>query len=199
MIRRTFYRIVLAFIGVAMASSLSLTARAADAQLTANDEIAIRGVVAAVSQDLRTIVVYSNEREYLTFRASDRVTNFEQIRPDMIVDLRYYRTMDFLLAKTTPDVEARANALTNRPARAPGIDGSQMLIGMWQVHGMVVKTDVVSNKIDIVDPSPTGGFVYRTPWFKTDADQATLRHLKPGDMITAVFSERTALQITPVR
>jgi len=189
----------LAFIGVAMASSLSLTARAADAQLTANDEIAIRGVVAAVSQDLRTIVVYSNEREYLTFRASDRVTNFEQIRPDMIVDLRYYRTMDFLLAKTTPDVEARANALTNRPARAPGIDGSQMLIGMWQVHGMVVKTDVVSNKIDIVDPSPTGGFVYRTPWFKTDADQATLRHLKPGDMITAVFSERTALQITPVR
>ncbi len=198
MLRQTFIRSALAAAGVA-ALMTSLPAMAAGPELTTRDEISIRGVVAAVNPATRTVVVYSNEREYLNYRASDRVTNFKSIKVDQTVDVRYYRAMDFLLAKTTPDVLARAKALVAQPARAPGVGGSQMPIGLWQISGMVVKADPSSNKIDIVDPSPGGGLVYRTPWFKKPENQATLKTLQPGDLITAVFSERTALEIEPVR
>lgn len=198
MLRQTFIRSALAAAGAA-ALMTSLPAMAAGPELTTGDEITIRGVVAAVNPATRTVVVYSNEREYLNYRAADRVTNLKAIKVDQIVDVRYYRAMDFLLAKTTPDVLAQARTLVAQPARAPGVDGSQMPIGMWQISGMVVKADPSSNKIDIVDPSPGGGLVYRTPWFKKPENQATLKSLQPGDMITAVFSERTALEITPVR
>ncbi len=200
MLRQTFIRTALAAAGaVAVMATASLPASAADAQLTTNDEITIRGVIAAVNPATRTIVVYSNEREYLNYRASDRVTNFKGLKVDQVVDVRYYRAMDFLLAKTTPAVTAQAKALTSKPARAPGLEGTKMPIALWQVSGMVVKADPSSNKIDVVDPSPAGGLVYRTPWFKKPENQATLKSLQPGDNITAVFSERTALEVTVVR
>ena len=68
---------------------------------------------------------------------------------------------------------------------------------LWSLSGMVVRTDMAAKKVDIVDPS--SGEIFRSPWIKTPEGQAELAKFKPGDMVTMVFSERSAFEITPVR
>ena len=74
------------------------------------DEIAIRGTILAINQANRTVVVQSPERDTLTFKAIDRVTDFASLKPGQLVDLRYYRVMDYLVAKTTPEMTDQASS-----------------------------------------------------------------------------------------
>jgi hypothetical protein len=173
------------------------SAAADSPQLTSKDEIAIRGTVLSVDPATRTVVIESSERDTLSYRASDRVTNFRSLKPGMLVDVRYYRVMDYLVARTTPEVTARVNDMLSDPAKAPGVAGTQMRAKLWSVSGIVVRTDLPAKKAEVVNPE--GGLVYRTPWIKSASGQATLAELKPGDKVTMVFSERLAFEITPVR
>lgn len=185
-------------LGLAAPSVLPRPSAAADSpQLTRNDEITIRGSILSIDPATRTVVIQSPERDTLSYRASDRVTNFRSLKPDMIVDVRYYRVMDYLVAKTTPEVTAQVNDMLSDPAKSPGIAGTEMRARLWSVSGIVVRTDIPAQKAEVVNPE--GGLVYRTPWIKSAAGQATLAALKPGDKVTMVFSERLAFEITPVR
>jgi Cu/Ag efflux protein CusF len=166
-------------------------------QLTRSDEIEIRGTILSVDPNSRTVVLESPERDTLTYRAIDRVTNLGGLKPGMLVDVRYYRVRDYLIAKTTPEVTARANGLLADPAKAPGFSATEMKARLWSVSGIVVRTDMAAKKLDIVDPK--GGLVHRTPWIKSAEGQAALATFKPGDKVTVVFSERIAFQITAVR
>jgi hypothetical protein len=194
---------VAAFVGVAAlaATTTIATVQPSAAQstpeLTAKDEIVLRGTIVSINPANRLFVISSPERDELVYKAADRVTNFGSLKEGMTVDVRYYRVMDFLVAKTTPEVTSQAAAMIAKPARAPGVPGSQMAIALWQVSGMVVRTDMPAKKMEVVDPM--GGMIYRTPWIKSAAGQAVLQSLKPGDLVTAVFSQRTALEVTPVR
>lgn len=166
-------------------------------ELTKADEIAIRGTILAVDRAKRTVVVQSPERDTLTFKAIDRVTNFAGLKPGQLVDVRYYRVTDYLVARTTPEVTEMAREMVRDPARAPGLPGSEMRARLWLLEGMVVRTDMAARKVDIVDPN--GGDIIRSPWIKTPEGQFELEKFKPGDMVTMVFSERSAFEITPVR
>ncbi len=166
-------------------------------QLSAEDEVTIRGTLAAVDPLTRTILIESPERDTLAYRALDRVTNFSALKPGMLVDVKYYRVVDYLVAKTTPEVQARAWAIMDDLGQAPGIAGTGMRVRLWLVTGMVVRTLPDANKIEVVDPQ--GGTIYLTPWIKSAAGQATLRTLQGGDMVTLVFSERSAFEVMPVR
>ncbi|MCW5747972.1 MAG: hypothetical protein KIT36_17410 [Alphaproteobacteria bacterium] len=166
-------------------------------QLSKADEIAIRGTIVAVDQASRTVVIESPERDTLNYRAINHVTNFSGLKPGMLVDVRYYRVTDYLVAKTTPEATAKASALLADPAKAPGIPGTQMKAGLWSVSGIVVRKHMDAKKLDIVDPK--GGLVHRTPWIKSAEGQAALATLNPGDQVTLIFSERIAFEITPVR
>jgi hypothetical protein len=55
----------------------------------------------------------------------------------------------------------------------------------------------VAYTIDIVNPA--SGEVLRTPQILTEAGLAALKTLKPGDPVTTVFSQETALSITIIR
>ena len=142
-------------------------------------------------------MIQSPERDTLTFKAIDRVTNFGSLKPGQLVDVRYYRVTDYLVAKTTPEMTERARLMLSDPARAPGLPGSEMRARLWLLSGMVVRTDMAAKKVDIVDPN--GGGIIRSPWIKTPEGQAELEKFRPGDMVTMVFSERSAFEITPVR
>ena len=83
------------------------------------------------------------------------------------------------------------------PPKAPGILNTGRKVKVWQVKGMVVRTDLGAKKMDIVDPN--GGYVYRTPWIKSKEGQATLASLKQGDGVVCVFTQRTAFDVTPVQ
>jgi len=104
---------------------------------------------------------------------------------------------DYLVAKTTPEMTEMARSILSDPARAPGLPGTQMRARLWSLSGMVVRTDLAAKKVEIVDPN--SGEIIRSPWIKTPEGQAELAKFKPGDMVTMVFSERSAFEITPVR
>jgi hypothetical protein len=198
MLRSTFLRSVLAFAAAMPAVAAAGSARCQPVpELGKVDEIAIRGTILAINRANRTLVVESRERDTLTFKAIDRVTNFGSLKPGQLVDVRYYRVTDYLVAKTTPEMTERARLMLSDPARAPGLPGSEMRARLWLLSGMVVRTDMAAKKVDIVDPN--GGGIIRSPWIKTPEGQAELEKFKPGNMVTMVFSERSAFEITPVR
>ena len=198
MLRSTFLRSAMAFAAVMSAVAAAGSARCQPLpELTKVDEIAIRGTILAINRANRTLVVESRERDTLTFKAIDRVTNFASLKAGQQVDMRYYRVTDYLVAQTTPEMTEMARAILSDPARAPGLPGSEMRARLWSLSGMVVRTDMAAKKVEVVDPS--SGEIIRSPWIKTPEGQAELAKFRPGDMVTMVFSERSAFEITPVR
>ena len=198
MLRSTFLRSAMAFAVVMSAVSAAGIARSEPVpELSKVDEIAIRGTILAINPAKRTVVVQSPERDTLTYKAIDRVANFAGLKPGQLVDVRYYRVTDYLVARTTPEVTEMARTILADPARAPGIPGTQMRARLWALEGMVVRTDLPARKVEVVDSN--SGAVIRSPWIKTPEGMAELEKFKPGDMVTMVFSERSAFEITPVR
>lgn len=194
------WRTRIAAAGVVSLSILATTASAAD--LSKDDEIAIRGDIVAADSKTRMIVVDSPERDTLgyyvlpTMGASSAGDTFPRLRPGVTVDMRYYRIIDVLVAKSSPEVDQQASAMLADPAKAPGVLGTGAKVKLWKVQGMVVRIDAAAKKMDVVDPQ--GGMVYRTPWIKSKDGQATMASLKPGDMVTCVFTERTAFEVVPI-
>ena len=195
-------RSVAGFAGITVAA-LSIQATASHAiDLGKDDEVAIRGEIVAADPSTRMIIVESPERDTLSYRvlptmgASSSGDTFKRLRPGVTVDLRYYRTVDMLVAKSTPEVDKQAATLVSDPAQGPGILGTSVRARLWALSGTVVRTDLAAKKIDLVDSN--GGMVYRTPWIKSAEGQAVLATLKPGDKVTLVFSERTAFEVVPI-
>jgi hypothetical protein len=194
-------RSMIALAGAATLSTAATASYAAD--LTRDDEISIRGDIVPADSNTRMIVVDSSERDTLGYRVlpntGDRTTAvdvFTRLRPGVTIDMRYYRIIDVMIAKSTPEADAKATAMLSDPAQAPGILDTGRKVKVWKVQGMVVRTDLAAKKIDVVDPQ--GGMVYRTPWIKSKEGQATLATLKPGDSVTCIFSERTAFEVNPI-
>ena len=196
------WRSMIAAAGVISLSILATSSYAAD--LTKDDEIAIRGDIIGIDPTTRMIIVDSPERDTLGYQVlpntGDRSAGgdiFPKLKNGQTIDMRYYRIIDVLVAKATPDVEKEAAALITDPAKAPGILNTGRKVKVWQVKGMVVRTDMAAKKMVIVDPN--GGMVYRTPWIKSKEGQATLASLKPGDGVVCVFTQRTAFDVVPVQ
>lgn len=197
MLRSAFLRSAMAFIAVVPVGAAPGSARSEPVpELTKVDEIAIRGTILAIDPARRTVVVQSPERDTLTFKAIDRVTNFAGLKAGQLVDVRYYRVTDYLVARTTPEVTEKAREMMRDPARAPGLPGSEMRARLWLLEGMVVRVDRAARKVEIVDAN---GNIVLSPWIKTPEGMFELEKFKPGDMVTLVFSERSAFAIKPVR
>ena len=193
----------MAGVAVILGAALSIPMTASHAtDLGKDDEIAVRGEIVAADPSTRMIIVESPERDTLSYRvlptmgASSAGDTFKRLRPGVTVDLRYYRVVDMLVAKSSPEVDKQAATLVSDPAQGPGILGTGMRARLWALSGMVVRTDLAAKKIDLVDSN--GGMVYRTPWIKSAEGQAVLATLKPGDRVTMVFSERTAFEVVPI-
>jgi hypothetical protein len=202
---KSFLRSATTFVGLLSlgATGIIATSRPSAAevtQLTKDDEIAIRGKITAWNPADRMVVIESRERDTLAYRVLPTMTpsgnTLERLRPGLTVDIRYYRTVDCLVEKTTPDISAFAGVMMADPAQGPGILGANLRVKLWKMEGMVVRTDLEAKKIDVVDSS--GGMIHRTPWIKSEHGQAVLKELKPGDMVTLIFSERTVFEIKPV-
>lgn len=194
-----FANLILGSLTAAVAPPSSLAAE--PPQLGSEDEIAIRGTILAWNAATRMIVIESPERDTLAYRVLPTMRQSGQnvlgmLKPGLQVDIRYYRIVDTLAARTSPEVMAQAKAMLADPAQAPGVAGTNQRVKLWDIQGMVVLADLAAKKIDVVQPS--GGMIYRTPWIKSAAGQALLKELKPGDFVTLVFSERTIFDLRPV-
>jgi hypothetical protein len=197
----TSLRHAIALAGLMTAALSSLTPSSAT-ELTKGDEIAIRGKIVSADPATRMITVESAERDTLSYRvlptmgASSSGDTFKRLRPGVTVDMRYYRIVDMLIAKSSREIDKEAATMVSDPARAPGVMGTNVRAGLWAAQGVVIRTDLAAKKIELVDP--TGGMIYTSPWIKSASGQAVLATLKPGDMVTMVFSERTAFEVVPI-
>jgi hypothetical protein len=168
-----------------------------------------RGTIHSLDLATRGLVIVWEDLGRVKLKAADLVINYAPggtkettglaagLRVGQIVDVQWYDYIDFLVARTTPEVSAKARAMVASGARAEGLPDSEQQIRLMEQSGMVVKTDLTTYTIDIVNPA--SGEVLQTPQIRTEEGLAALRTLKPGDPVTTVFSIQTAIKITVVR
>jgi hypothetical protein len=168
-----------------------------------------RGTIHSLDPATRGLVIVWEDLGRVKLKAADVVANYAPggmkestglaagLRVGQIVDVQWYDYIDFLIARTTPEISAKARAMVASGARAEGLPDSEQQIRLMEMSGMVVKTDLTLYTIDIVNPA--SGEVLQTPQIRTEVGQAALRTLKPGDPVTTVFSIQTAIKITVVR
>jgi hypothetical protein len=177
--------------------ALPLAAQTDDLVVLRRYEIFKRGTIHSLDPATRGLVIVWEDLGRVKLKAADLVTNYAALKVGQIVDVHWYSYVDFMVAQTTPAISAKAKAWVARGARAEGFPGSEQQIRLLEQSGMVVTTDLVAYTIDIVNPA--SGEVLRTPQILTEAGLAALKTLKPGDPVTTVFSQETALSITIIR
>ncbi|TAJ87346.1 hypothetical protein [Reyranella sp.] len=194
------------------ASTLSTLARPALAQ---GEDLVVpnryqnfkRGTIHSMHPEARSFTIIWEDLGRVKMKAADLVTNFASLRVGQTVDVQWYDYLDFLIAKTTPAVTARAEAMLKQGARLEGIPGAQQRIRLWQMSGMCTKVDTAGSVVFLINasggepdkPAPNSGEVIQMPQIVTDAGRAALATLKPGDQITTVFSQQTAIKVTIIR
>jgi len=166
-----------------------------------------RGTINTMRSDARSFTIIWQDLGFVKMKAADLVTNFGSLLPDQLVDVQWYNYMDFLIAKTTPTVTERAKEMLAKGARLEGIPGAQERIRLWQMAGMCTKIDMSSGSIFLINaaggepdkPAPNSGEVIQMPQVVTAAGKSALATLKPGDQVTTVFSQQTAIKVTIIR
>jgi len=166
-----------------------------------------RGTIHSLDAKTRGLVIIWEDLGRVKMKAADLVTNYAALRVGQIVDVQWYDYVDFLIAKTTPDVTARAKAMMAQGARIEGIPGAQERIRLWSMSGMCTKVDLATNTVLLINasggepdkPSPDSGEVIQMPQIVSEAGKAALKTIKPGEPITTVFSVQTALKVTIIR
>lgn len=193
----------------AAAAGLPLVVRAESADLTVPNRYQNfkRGTIHSMHPEARSFVIIWQDLGRVKMKAADLVTNFASLRVGQTVDVHWYDYLDFMIAKTTPQVTARAKAMLAEGARLEGIPGARQKILLWQMSGMCTRVDTAGNVVYLINasggepdkPAPDSGEVIQMPQIVTENGRAALRTLKPGDQITTVFSQQTAIQVTIIR
>jgi hypothetical protein len=195
----------LAGIATAMAMAMAIailatlieapSARAEVPPLTAADLRSDRGTVIAIDIETRTMVVETVDGGDLAYQVLDGVQGFSSLKVGTRIELRFYRIVDVLVARTTPQVNAQVRALLQDPSQAPDIPGTKFKTRLWGASGMATRIDTAARKMDVAQ----GGVIYHTPTIRTDAGFAALKTFRAGDRVTLLFTERTAVEIKPVQ
>ena len=166
-----------------------------------------RGTIHIIHPEVRSFSIIWEDLGRVKMKAADLVVNFPQLKVGQIVDVHWYDYMDFLIAKKTPDTVARGKAMMAKGARLEGIPGAQERIRLWNMDGMVTKVDVATGTIFLINasggepnkPAPDSGEVIQLPPVVTAAGKAAVRTIQPGDMLTTVWSQQTAIKATIIR
>ena len=166
-----------------------------------------RGTIHLIHPEARSFTIIWEDLGRVKMKAADLVTNFASLKVGQIVDVQWYDYLDFLVAKTTPEVTARAQAMLKQGARLEGIPGAQQRIRLWTMAGMATKIDVPAATVFLINasggepdkPSPNSGEVIQMPQIQTAAGRAALATLKVGDQVTTVFSQQTAIEVKIIR
>ncbi len=162
--------------------------------LTAADLQFDRGTVIAFDIESRAMVVETVDGGDLAYQVLDGVQGFSSLKVGDKIEVRFYRIVDVLVAKTSPQVRNQVRPLLQDANLAPDIPGTKFKTRLWGATGMATRVDVAGRRIDVAQ----GGVIYRAPTIRTDVGFAALKTFKPGDMVTLLFTERTAVELKPM-
>ncbi|MBN9089107.1 MAG: hypothetical protein J0J01_19540 [Reyranella sp.] len=189
------------------ALSMTAAAQSDDLVVTNNYQNHKRGTINSLHPERRVLNVVWEDLGRVKMRAADLVTNYSTLKEGQIVDCNWFDYVDFLIAKKTPESEAKAKAMMAKGARLTGIPGMQEPIRMWSMSGMVTRVEPASGSLFIVnasngrpeDPSPDSGEVIALPQIQSAAGRQALAALKPGDQVITVWTHQTAITVTIIR
>src|SRR5262245_11225535 len=166
-----------------------------------------RGTINSLHPERRIFNIVWEDLGRVKMRAADLVTNYPQLKVGNIVDCQWYDYLDFMIVKKSPQADASAKAMVAKGARREGIPGMQEPIRLWRMDGMVTRVDPAANTIYLInasaglpeEPSPDSGEVIQMPVVQSQAGQAAVRTVKPGDELITVWSQQTAIKATIIR
>jgi len=166
-----------------------------------------RGTINSLHPERRIFNIVWEDLGRVKMRAADLVTNYPQLKEGQIVDVSWYDYLDFLIAPKTPQSEAQAKQMLAQGARLQGIPGAQEPIRLWSMSGMVTKVDPATSTLWLInasggrpdEPSPDSGEVIQLPPVQSAAGRQALASIKPGDLVTTVWSQQTAIKATIIR
>lgn len=196
-----------AALSVAGVSALPQFAAAEDLTVPNSIQNFKRGTIHSMHPERRSFVIVWQDLGRVKMKAADLVANFNQLKEGQIVDTHWYDYMDFLIAKQTPETTAHGKQMVAQGAYLLGIPGARQRINLWMMEGMVTKVDPATNTIYLInatgnqtdEPPPNPGEVIQMPPIITANGKAAFQTIKPGDMVTAVFSQQTAIDATIIR
>jgi hypothetical protein len=204
-----------AFMGFAAAAAVTMVAapvafaQGMDLVVPRTYENFKRGTIHSLDPSTRGFVVVWEDLGRVKMKASDLVVKttssgagnvsnaYAELQDGQICDIHWYDYVDFLVAKTTPDVTAKAAAMVQNGARAEGIPGTEHQIRLFSMAGMVTKTDIPGATMTIVNPN--SGEIIQVPQVRSADGQAALKTFQPGDPVTLVYSIQTALSVKIIR
>lgn len=204
-------RMALRFVGGASltAAGLSLAPRFA----TAQEDLVVpntyqnfkRGTIHSLHPERRIFNIVWEDLGRVKMRAADLVTNYPQLKVGNVVDVSWYDYLDFMVAKKSPQADARAKAMLAQGARLQGIPGAEEPIKLWRMDGMCTKVD--GNTIYLInasggrpeEPAPDSGEVIQLPVVQSAAGQSAVKTVQPGDPLITVWSQQTAIKATIIR
>jgi hypothetical protein len=175
-----------------------------------------RGTIHSMHPEARSFTIIWEDLGRMKLKASDLVVNegsagrgnaYDQLKPGQICDVQWYDYVDFLIAPKTAASMAQAKAMVAQGARVEGVAGSQPLIKLWEMDGMLTKVDPANSQIFMIyksggepdHPVARAGEVIQLPRIVTDAGKAAMASLKAGDDTVAVFSQQTAINVRIIR
>ncbi|WP_428686006.1 hypothetical protein [Reyranella sp.] len=196
--------------GTLAATGMAVFATTASAQefvVTNNYQNFKRGKIDGLHPDRRILNVTWEDMGRIKMRAADLVANYPSLREGMIVDCNYFDYIDVLIAKKSPQTDAQAKALIDKGAQLTGIPGAREPIRMWSMSGMVTQVSPSNGGLSIInasngrpeEPSPNSGEVITLPQIQTEAGKQALGMLKPGDIVTTVWTHQTAIAVKIIR
>ena len=166
-----------------------------------------RGKIDGLHPDRRVLNITWEDMGRIKMRAADLVANYPSLKEGMIVDCNYFDYIDVMIAKKSPQTDARAKALMDKGARLTGIPGAQEPIRMWSMSGMVTQVSPGNGGLSLInasngrpeEPTPNSGEVITMPLVQTAAGKQALAALQPGDVVTTVWTHQTAIAVTIIR
>lgn len=189
------------------AAALSTAAFAQEFVVTNNYQNFKRGKIDGLHPERRILNITWEDMGRIKMRAADLVTNYPSLREGMIVDCNYFDHIDVMIAPKSPQADAQAKALMEKGAQLTGIPGAREPIRMWSMSGMVTKVTPENGGLWLInasngkpeEPSPNSGEVITMPQVLTAAGRASLATLKPGDVVTTVWTHQTAIAVKIIR
>lgn len=207
-------RTTLKHLGIAGLAAVTLAGAALPA--AAADDLVVsrayenhkRGTIHSLDPSTRGLVVVWDDLGRVKLKASDLVVkatsgsgpagnSYAELKEGQIVDIHWYDYVDFLVAKDSPAVQARAKDMVTQGARAEGIPGTEHQIRCFEQSGMVTKLDPATYTMSLVNPN--SGEVIQMPQIRSAGGQDAFKTLKVGDNVVLVYSIQTALNIHIIR
>ena len=164
--------------------SLSPTGR----QVGATDSMTIRAIVVGIDPATRTVTLKGEDGKTDSVKCGDEVRNFDQIKKDDQVTVKYFRSVAFGLRKPgeAPSAEEQSALLRSEPGQKPG--------------GVAIKSEQISATIESIDKAkrevtlkgPEG----KTKTVKVGDVVKNFDRLKEGDQVVATVTKALAIDVS---